>query len=116
MNFSAIVFCHATSAFSFSLFTFMLPNLKGNIFLNGFLIGSFEILAYTFSGLMMKMLGLRLQILMCYLISFFSAVIYQFIDFSKTSELVEASFLAFLMFGVAANCNSTAYAGYLCCP
>ena len=75
-NFIGIVFCHATSAFSFCLFTFMLPSLKGNIYLNGFLIGSFEILAYSFSGLMMKLLGLRIQILVCYLISLLSAVIY----------------------------------------
>lgn len=59
-NFIGIVFCHAFSAFSFSLFTFMLPNLKGNIYLNGFLIGSFEILAYSVSGLLMKLLGLRI--------------------------------------------------------
>lgn len=59
-NFIGIVFCHAFSAFSFSLFTFMLPNLKGNIFLNGFLIGSFEILAYSVSGILMKFLGLRI--------------------------------------------------------
>lgn len=59
MNAIGIVFCHAVSSFSFTLFTFMLPNLKGNIYLNGFLIGSFEVMAYSFSGLMMKLLGLR---------------------------------------------------------
>lgn len=116
LNFIGIVFCHAISAFSFSLFTFMLPSLKGNIFLNGFLIGSFEILAYSISGLMMKMLGLRIQIVVCYIISFVSAIIYQFIDTSSGSQLTEAAFLSFLMFGVAANCNSTAYAAYMCSP
>lgn len=59
INAFGIIFCHAICSFSFSLFTFMLPSLKGNIFLNGFLIGSFEVLAYSFSGLMMKFLGLR---------------------------------------------------------
>ena len=58
-NFIGIVFCHAMSTFSFVLFTFMLPNLKGNMFLNGFLIGFFEVLAYSVSGLLMKFLGLR---------------------------------------------------------
>jgi len=76
MNTFGIIFCHAFSSFSFQLFTFMLPNLKGNIFLNGFLIGSFEVLAYCFSGLMMKLFGLRYQILICYMISLISAVLY----------------------------------------
>lgn len=86
-NFIGIVFCHAISAFSFTLFTFMLPSLKGNIYLNGFLIGSFEILAYCFSGLMMKFMGLRIQILVCYFISFISAIIYQFLDTDSASHL-----------------------------
>lgn len=84
-NAIGIIFCHAVCSFSFSLFTFMLPSLKGNIYLNGFLIGSFEILAYSFSGLMMKFMGLRYQIIMCYLISFVSGVIYQFMDFTESN-------------------------------
>ncbi|CDW89803.1 organic cation [Stylonychia lemnae] len=116
MNTIGIIFCHAFSSFSFSLFTYLLPNLKGNIFLNGFLIGSFEVLAYCFSGLMMKLLGLRCQILLCYVISFFSAVLYSVFDFQGPSQLTNAILLALLMFGVAANMNSTLYAAYQCCP
>lgn len=76
LNTFGIIFCHAICSFSFSLFTFMLPSLKGNIYLNGFLIGSFEVLAYSFSGLMMKLLGLRFQIIVCYIISLISGLIY----------------------------------------
>ena len=95
------------STFSFALFTFMLPNLKGNMFLNGFLIGFFEVLAYSVSGLLMKFLGLRKQILVCYLISCISGILYQLLDPSKSNEITGAAFIALLMFGVAANCNST---------
>eukprot|EP00347_Sterkiella_histriomuscorum_P024518 403330829 len=116
INAFGIIFCHAICSFSFSLFTFMLPSLKGNIYLNGFLIGSFEVLAYSFSGLMMKLLGLRYQIIICYLISFTSGLLYQILDFSESGELTGAVLLACLMFGVAANSNSTAYAAYVCCP
>ena len=113
MNFISIITCHAATAFSFLLFTLMLPNLHGNVFLNGFMIGIFEILAFTGSSYLIAKLGLRNSIFLCFLISLISSLLY----LGKfNTDFSNATFLAILMFGIAANSNATLFAGYICTP
>jgi hypothetical protein len=112
INFITICISMTGCAFCFSLMNLIIPNLPGNIFFNSFLIGSFEIVAYSLSGLFIKILDLKRSINLLFLIALGSCIIYNSIQ----SKLFESVCLGLLMFCLAANANSISYAAYVSSP
>ena len=113
-NFLAIIMCHNISSFIFDLVMLVLPRLSGNIYLNSLSVGLCEIVAYCFSGVLMEKLGTRNQIFSCYFASCILSI--AFLLMGDTGPNTQAIFLGLIMFGIAANNNTTIYAGYECAP
>ena len=109
INCIAIVTCNAGANFGFQFINFLLPNLVGNIYLTSFLCGFFEIMAFSTSSICIRVFGMRRTIFIGFLFSFISLIVYYHM---MNNFVVGAVFLGMVMFGIAANQNSTYLAAY----
>jgi hypothetical protein len=116
-NFVALVFCNCVSSFVLDLFIFILPHLDGNPYLTGASVSTFQTLAYLTSSLLLRLLGVKLQIFLCYLLPFATALTYLLrLHLATLSPLENAVMLGLTLFGLAANYNSTLYGAYRVAP
>jgi hypothetical protein len=116
-NFIALVFCNCVSSFVLDLFIFILPHLDGNPYLTGASVSLFQTLAYLTSSLLLRLLGVKLQIFLCYLLPFATALTYLLrLHLATISALENAVMLGLTLFGLAANYNSTLYGAYRVAP
>ena len=118
-NFVALVFCNCVSCFVLDLFIFILPHLDGNPYLSAASVSIFQTLAYLTSSLLLRLLGVKLQIFLCYLLPMFTALVYLLrlhLTGGSLSPIENAVMLGLTLFGLAANYNSTLYGAYRVAP
>lgn len=119
-NFVALVFCNCVSSFVLDLFIFILPHLDGNPYLSAASVSIFQTLAYLTSSLLLHLLGVKLQIFLCYLLPMSTALTYllrvHLTGGGSLSPLENAVMLGLTLFGLAANYNSTLYGAYRVAP
>lgn len=58
-NFIGILICNCVSSFIIDLFSYIIPNLSGNIYMNAISVSVFQITAYAISGLAIQTFGLK---------------------------------------------------------
>ncbi|TNV80203.1 hypothetical protein FGO68_gene13925 [Halteria grandinella] len=119
LNFISIIVCNTGSSFILDLFYFMLPSLEGDIYLNAFMVGSFQIVAFAVSGVLIAKLGITRQLMACYAFPMVASIMHMgwsVMGGGEKSDMTEAISMSMILFGFCANYNSTLYAAYACSP
>jgi hypothetical protein len=118
-NFIGIAICNCVSSFIIDLFSYIIPNLSGNIYMNAISVSLFQIGAYTMSGFAIKHLGLKRQIMLSYAFPFVISLMYLSLAYLLNLTLSSFTYsivLGLIMFGLSANFSSTLYAAYSLSP